>query len=61
MTTDEGEALAAKLGVSNFIETSAKTSYNVKKAFETLIQNTPRIGMAYKVIAEEIYRMQILN
>ncbi|XP_053394854.1 circularly permutated Ras protein 1-like isoform X4 [Mercenaria mercenaria] len=49
VTTDEGNALATKLGVP-FVETSAKTGENVQKLFETLIRHTPRTSMEYKVV-----------
>lgn len=49
VTTDEGTTLAENLGIP-FIETSAKTYHNVVNAFETLIRNTPRTGMVYKVV-----------
>ncbi|XP_052769779.1 circularly permutated Ras protein 1-like [Mya arenaria] len=49
ITTQEGADLATRLGVP-FIETSAKTGDNIIKAFETLIRQTPRHGMEYKVV-----------
>ncbi|KAL4238999.1 hypothetical protein ACF0H5_003703 [Mactra antiquata] len=49
VTTDEGKALATKIGIP-FIETSAKTGDNVKEMFETLVKNTPRSGLDYKVV-----------
>mmetsp|Transcript_430 Transcript_430/g.789 ORF Transcript_430/g.789 Transcript_430/m.789 type:complete len:882 (+) Transcript_430:37-2682(+) len=33
-----------------YVETSAKTNYNVALAFETLIRQTPRTGTQYKVV-----------
>ncbi|WAR18290.1 CPAS1-like protein [Mya arenaria] len=49
ITTQEGADLATRLGVP-FIETSAKTGDNIIKAFETVIRQTPRHGMEYKVV-----------
>lgn len=33
VTSDEGKAFAEKLGLAGFIETSAKSGYNVEQAF----------------------------
>lgn len=48
ISTDEGNILATKLDVP-FVETSARTGDNVQLMFETLIRNTPRPGVDYKV------------
>ena len=44
----EGQALADKYKIP-FIETSAKTAYNITEAFAKLIRVTPRRGIDYKV------------
>ncbi|XP_033103947.1 circularly permutated Ras protein 1-like [Anneissia japonica] len=45
----EGLAVAKQLKVP-FLETSAKTNENIQEAFQTLIRETPRTGVEYKVV-----------
>lgn len=48
VSTSEGLEVAKKLNIP-FLETSAKKRVNIDESFITLVKNTPRTGMDYKV------------
>ena len=48
ISREQGEALALRWGIP-FIETSAKTGFNVSEAFQTLIRISPRKS-EYKLV-----------
>ncbi|VEU20002.1 DEKNAAC100823 [Brettanomyces naardenensis] len=43
ITSEEGEALAKKIGCNFFIETSSKNGYNVKKLFKKIAKLLPEL------------------
>ena len=48
VSTADGLQRANELGVG-YVETSAKTGYNVEHAFHTLVYRIPRTGILYRV------------